>query len=298
METRTRSFSITINNFDVQDLKELDILGAETTYYAVGYEGIDPRSSVHPHLHAALHFKNARTFGSLLGRFTRKPHCESVKDWPAYILYLQGYHINSETSEYELKEPVIGPNLFHSQGSPPSKEKNISPMDSMLHDIISGESIKLVKKKYPKLWFYHRAKIIDAYKDRIEQEPKIWIYDELNYDDEIHEIIGESGVVHVTDLDMLDIYNSYDIVVYKPCAHSIHPTQWVMNSTPSYKVGYRYVPIYCKHIILMLNKENFNQFQLSEFPVLTIESYAKDLQEEKDKTEGSTLIEKDENGNS
>lgn len=108
--TRLRSIAFTINNYNDEDLKNLDIVcnGDTVTQYIYGFEVGEKCAT--PHIQGSIMFKNARSFKSIKKEVGDKWHIEKCKNWKASVKYCakEGNYKTNIPNMKPIKDPLGG----------------------------------------------------------------------------------------------------------------------------------------------------------------------------------------------
>lgn len=245
--SKLRSWEIEINNFDEVDIEEIFNQTEICDYSIVGFEGCDPLSEYHPHIHCFMHYPNPISKSGLLKRFTRKPHVDLVRSPQRYVDYCKGYE------DGVLKEPLVGENIYFESGIPPisgiNKKHN---SEFVMKGIKEGKSLVELRDLYPMYMMHHESKV-SAFIDKTRNIPPIQFYYINPISDvitEVQEIFGNKfEYVFVTELDELEAYDNYDVVVFmSEMFRPIHAL-WPRGCKLTYKYGYQVKQIRCSKFV-------------------------------------------------
>lgn len=196
---RSRGYTITINNFTLEDDLELyDLLTDPLVGYGIcGYEGLHDKSIVHAHIHVYVHYPNPVSPSYIKKWFTKQHHIESVASPMLMIQYCKGY------DKGQLKEPLCGENLFHEIGIPPANGVNTT--SKMVIDYIKeGHTIDEVSGVFPAFDLYHHEKLVDFYSRQkvVDKTPTVFVH-----------YIGNVYSLIISDYPTVQFFESYDQLV-------------------------------------------------------------------------------------
>lgn len=240
MNTRSRAYCFTVNNWDDDDCAECILLADEARYLIVGFEEGEEKNT--PHLQCYVYFENARLFSSMKKKFPTA-HFEQARGTPI------------ENKQYCSKEGD-----FIEFGDLPVLGK-------VSWEVI--EEAMLNPKQHPHTYTMYRK----SYQEIINNEKKTMINDTKFYKvakfkgmeyintcfDYFDWDVSDKGTIAVlTKLEQLEAYPcTVDKIIFKPDDYDEIYSLWARGMPIFYKYGYEYKVINPKILIIVTETPNF-----------------------------------------
>lgn len=231
MNSKSRAFCFTINNYSFQDLQMLSEM-PDTDYLLIGFE---VGKSGTEHVQGYVHFHNPRGF-KMLRDYMPRAHIEIAKGKP------------QENYDYCTKD-----GHFVEFGHLPQQGRR-TDLDSLVLAIEEGKSREEIKKEFPKMYFMYKKKIdemvpLKEVHDRqlyIVSEEKKYDYPGAFMDLDLDTYLGEEVVV-------LPAYKMFDVI------------GWFKGFAPRIRRGYEVIKMDPQIIVLYYSDQKEKNYLLNKY---------------------------------